>query len=289
MSQTEKAALYGELKDAGVQFSKHYRDYNTAELQEAVDRLRAERAATAPPADDPLPGIDGPEFDPAATAAAYAALSDPDQPAVASEPPPVADIPPPAAGGPDRALPPPPNARPMNGPPAAPVARRNEDEMAGQRLNDSAELEPIRTDPDTGFVWYQEEVRKPAYPKPRGRRVLQYMDSGVQEQTVKNGEYVETFEVAGEGAGRPAQVKITLPSYQVGIYKDRRFPFKIHVYNEQRGFDLFEVQNYYGGAELVPADIKRVYVENVLCYDIRTTVQSIQREYRQLQLQGKVK
>lgn len=286
MSQTEKAELYNELKAAGVQFSKHYREYSTAELQEAVLELRSHQAADSPPP-EPEPE---PEFDPAATAAAYAALAEEEQPAVASAPPPAPEIPRPASEAPTtRTLPPPPNARPQSAPPAAPVARRNEDEMAGQRLNDSADLEPIRTDPDTGFVWYQEEVRKPAYPKPRGRRVLQYMDSGTKTETVKNGEYVESFEVAGEGVGRPAQVKITLPSYQVGIYKDRRFPFKIHVYNEQRGFDLFEVQNYYGGAELVPADIKRVYVENVLCYDIRTTVQSIQREYRQLQLQGKVK
>lgn len=278
MSQTEKAALYGELKDAGVQFSKHYRDYNTAELQEAVDRLRAERGPDSSP---PEPE---PEFDPEATAAAFAAMSQP----VESAPPPVADNPPPTAGGSSRQLPPPPNARPMTPPPVAPVAKANPDEMPGQRLNNAAELEPIRVDPDTGFVWYQEEVRKPAYPKPRGRRVLKYMDAGIKTETVQDGQYVETFEVAGEGVARPSEAKITLPSYQVGIYKDRRFPFKIHVYNEIRGFDLFEVQNYYGGAELVPPDIKRIYVENVLCYDIRTTVQSIQREYRQLQLQGKV-
>jgi hypothetical protein len=116
------------------------------------------------------------------------------------------------------------------------------------------------------------------------------MDTGVQEKTVVDADgTVETFEVSGTAARRPSEVKITLPSYQVGIYKDRRFPFKIHVYNGNQGFDLFEVQNYYGGAELVPTEVKRMYVENVLCYDIRTTVRAIQTEFRQLQLAGKVK
>jgi hypothetical protein len=82
-------------------------------------------------------------------------------------------------------------------------------------------------------------------------------------------------------------VKITLPSYQVGIYKDPRFPFKIHTYNGREGFNLFEVEHYYGGSELVPATCKRVYIENDLCYDVRSVIQSIQNEYRQLQLMGK--
>ena len=89
--------------------------------------------------------------------------------------------------------------------------------------------------------------------------------------------------------GKPAEVKITLPSYQVGIYKDPRFPFKIHCYNGREGFNLFEVQRYYGGAELVPEECKRVYIENDLCYDVRTVIRAIQSEHRQLQLIGRVK
>lgn len=158
------------------------------------------------------------------------------------------------------------------------------EEMAGERLNSKPEDEPIRID-DDGKIWYQNEVTKPSYPKPRGRRVLRYIDPGTETKTVVNGQYLETFEVAGSQA-RQAEVKITLPSYQVGIYKDPRFPFKIHVYNDRRGFDLFEVQAFYGGSELVPEEIKRVYIENVLCYDIRTTVRAIQTEHRQQQLQG---
>jgi hypothetical protein len=172
--------------------------------------------------------------------------------------------------------------------PVLPVAKQDPEELPGQRLNTNTEMQPIRQD-DQGRIWYQEEVQKPAYPKPRGRRVLKYLETGVEVQTVQNGEYVETFEVAGQGAARPAEVKITLPSYQVGIYKDPRFPFKIHTYNGREGFNMFEVQDYYGGAELVPEDCKRVYIENDLCYDIRTVIRAISNEHRQLQLMGKIK
>lgn len=182
----------------------------------------------------------------------------------------------------------------MNNPPEPePIPKQvpqaaDPDEMPGVRLNTKPEDEPIRID-EQGRLWFQEEVRKPAYPKPRGRRVLKYLDRGTVTETVQNGEYVETFEVAGQGVGRPAEVKITLPSYQVGIYKDPRFPFKIHCYNGREGFDLFEVQQYYGGAELVPDECKRVYIENDLCYDVRTVIRAIQNEHRHLQLTGRLK
>jgi hypothetical protein len=155
-------------------------------------------------------------------------------------------------------------------------------ELPGQRQNTGDD--PIRID-DQGRQWYQEEVRKPAYPKPRGRRVLTYQDPGSTQETVRNGEYTETFEVAGDRKNRPSEVKITLPSYQVGIYKDPRFPFKIHCYDGREGFDLFDVQNYYGGAQLVPMSVRRVYIENDLCYDMRSVINTIQAEYRQLILQ----
>ena len=129
---------------------------------------------------------------------------------------------------------------------------------------------------------------KPAFPKPRGRRVLDYVETGSKVVEAHNGEYRETFEMAGDGPGATMQVKITLPSYQVGIYKDPRFPFRVVTYNGNEGFDLAEVQKYYGGSELVPTEIKRKYVENVLCYDIRSVIRAIQDEYRRLQLQGKV-
>ena len=44
------------------------------------------------------------------------------------------------------------------------------------------------------------------------------------------------------------------------------------------------VQEFYGGAEMVPADIKRIYVSHMLCYDIRTVIRAIESEYRREQL-----
>ena len=169
--------------------------------------------------------------------------------------------------------------------PPAPSAADPE-ELPGQRQNTREEFEVIRVD-EQGRRWLQEEVRKPAYPKPRGRRVLTYMDPGVKQETVLNGEYVETFEVAGDRPSRPSEVKITLPSYQVGIYIDPRFPFRVHTYNGMEGFNLHDVNDFYGGSELVPYGVKRVYIENDLCYDIRSVIQAINSEYRQIQLTGK--
>lgn len=252
MSQTDKAAFYKALKAAGVTFDKHYREYSTEELATAYTALKDGGAITEPV--PPYAPVEPPETitDPAWTQA-------------------------PAA-----------TQQPRQAPPQPPVrAQADPKEMAGQRLNSKAPDEVIRID-ELGRHWLQEEVLKPAYPKPRGRRVLDYVETGTKMVETKNGDYVESFEVAGDQPGRAAQVKITLPSYQVGIYRDPRFPFKVVTYNGNEGFDLFEVQDYYSGAEMVPAEIKRKYVENVLCYDIRTVIRAIQTEYRQLQLAGKV-
>ena len=142
-----------------------------------------------------------------------------------------------------------------------PVRSIDENEMAGQRLNTHTGDEPLRID-ENGLVWYQEEVRA--------------------------GQFTESFEVPGDQKGVSSEIKITLPSYQVGIYRDPRFPFKIHVYNDVRGFDFFEVNDFYAGSDLVPETIKRSYVDNVLCYDIRTVVRAIEEEHRQLQLTGRI-
>jgi hypothetical protein len=241
MSQSDKAVLYNKLKDAGVEFDKHYRDYSEAELQVAADRLDAGRVEGPEPEEVPPSSFFGLE----------------------------------KSGTADVAPPPP--------APAAPTERPSE------RLNTQAEGEVLRVD-DEGRQWLQEEILKPASPRPRARRVLTYIDKGFEEKQVKVGDYIETFEVSGEGPGKTAEVKVTLPSYQVGIFRDPRFPmFKVHTYNGRQGFDLFDVQEYYNGAELVPSDVKRVYVENVLCYDIRTVVRAIESEYRQMQLTGKIK
>jgi len=262
VSQAEKSHLYQALKRAGVQFDDHFRKYSTEQLQQVAARLCEENPEAAvavglmPPPPDAEPRL--PDF--------------PDLPPVAG------DFPAPA---------PVVSEQPRHSFPQQQMAGRIADELPGQRLNQVGEDEPLFTD-ELGRTWYQVEVLKPAMPKPRGRRVLTYIDTGVEQQSTKAGEYVETFEVAGSGPGRTAEIKITLPSYQVGIYKDPRFPFKIHTYNGNQGFDLYEVQNFYGGAELVPAECKRIYVENDLCYDIRTVVRAIETEYRQQQLAGRI-
>lgn len=220
MSQTEKAALYNELKAAGVTLDRHYREYSTSELAAAVSKLRTE-PGYVPPA-PPTPPV--PQF-----------------------------------------------------------AATSQDTHAGQHAYQDSE-EPLRVD-EAGRIWYREEVRKPAYPKPRARRVLRYIDSGVSTKTVSNGRYLETFEEAGS-EHREAEVRITVPSFQVGVYKDPSFPFRVHVYNDQRGFDLFDVQEFFGGADLVPAGILRVYISSDLCYDMRTTIRAIETAYRDLQLKG---
>lgn len=248
MSQSEKAAYFQALKSEGVSFDKHYREYKTEELRSAYIQLTGHDLEPVAPPVRTNPAYDEPEF-----------------------------IVPPAA---------PPAPQPS----VTMVPRKSADpnELPGQRMYSKADDEPIRVD-DEGRVWYQEEIQKPGFAKPRARRVLKYLETGVVEQTEtgKDG-YVETFEVAGTAPGVTAEVKVSLPTYQVGIYKDPRFPFRIHTYNGMQGFDFFEVQDYYGGSELVPAECKRMYVENVLCYDIRTVIRAIQTEYRQLQLAGKV-
>jgi hypothetical protein len=249
MSQTDKADYYQALREAGVTFEKHYREYSTEELASAYTRLKRGLG------DAPLPA--GSTFLPPPPRAKGT-----ESPSPVSEPQPVAA--------------------------SVPMRAADPDEMAGQRLNTQPVDEPIRTD-EQGRIWFQEEVQKKGYAAPRGRRILRYSETGTETQKVQNGEYVEEFEVAGQGPARTAEIKITLPSYQTGIYIDPRYKmFRIHTYNGVQGFDLEDVAKYFGGTDMVPEDIKRIYVENVLCYDIRTVVRWIQKEYRQLQLTGKV-
>lgn len=224
MSQQERAALWRELKDAGVEFPQHYREYDVETLRKAVAELRSNKADPVEPAPQTV----------------HAPL---------------------------------------------PIKHAAPDEHAGLRTNTKAPDEPIRTD-ENGLVWYQDEVLKSAFPRPRLRRVLDYTDTGTKTHTVKGADgFTESFELPGEQRVA-SQVKVTLPTYQVGIYKDPRFPFKIHTYNGKRGFDLFEVQGYFGGPDLVPEAVKRIYVSSTLCYDMRTTIREIQQLARQLGVLG---
>lgn len=255
MTQNTRSWYYAQLKEAGVEFTKHYRNYSTDELADAYSRLVNKQQAEAP--DEGLE----------AAAEEYGGAE------------PTSDEPAPAGFFGYEAEEPEPVPEPVQEVPTA------GDEFAGQRLNTKEPDEPLYTD-ENGRVWFQKEVQKPATPKPRGRRVLKMTHGVVKTESVQVGQYIETFEVEGEGS-RVSEIKITLPSYQVGIFKDPRFPFRVHTYSGRNGFSLEDVQNFYGGADLVPSEIKRVYIANDLCYDIRTTVRSIQTEYRHNQLQGR--
>lgn len=277
MSAAAKGFYFRRLKAAGVPLDRHFRDYTTAELQ-AADEMAIESGLLAPPTEAELaelaakvhkkkPREEPAPVDPGPTdGAAYVIGSGDPAPAGffgfdESEPVPVA---------------PPAPARPEMG------------EMAGERQNTKAAEEILFVD-EEGRAWLQKEVLKPAFPKPRGRRVLRYNDPGVVKQTTKEGDYTETFEVAGDPRNaQPAEIKITLPSYQVGIYRDPRFPFKVITYNGKSGFDRIEVEDFFGGAELVPGIAKRAYVENVLCYDMRSVIRAVNEEYRQMRLSGQI-
>lgn len=255
MSHGEKSFYYQRLKSAGWEPEKHYRDYTTDELSAAHAYL-VQQGALAPAVwdseeDEPEPSVNP---DPAFFGLGPETTED--------------DLE---------------KVDPVATPAPAPAPSQR-DLMAGRDTNE----EVVRVD-EEGRQWLQEEVLKPAFPKPRGRRVLRYNDPGVKKATAKDGDYTETFEVAGDPKNAtPSEIKITLPSYQVGIYRDKRFPFKVVTYNGKSGFDRQEVEAYYGGAELVPPTAKRTYVENVLCYDMRSVIRAINEEYRALQLSGRV-
>ena len=250
-ANTERSALWRQLKELGWASDRPFVKYSLEELRAEVALFTEVGPAQEPQGSwgDPLPDLELPE-----------------------------------GPGP---LGPPGVPGPVQQPSVPHAARPDPNELPGQRTNTQPEDEPIRID-EQGRAWYQEEVLKPSYPKPRGRRVLRYQETGVEQVTVQEGQYTETFEIAGSGPAQAAEVKITLPSYQVGIYKDPRFPFKVHTYNGTEGFDLFEVEQFFGGPELVPSTVKRMYVENHLCYDIRSVVRTIEAEHRQLQLTGRI-
>jgi hypothetical protein len=262
MSAARKGFYYKRLKAAGVSFDQHYRDYTVDELL-AAHEVAVANGLVAEPTAEELAEVERRAHAP--------------RPRKDKRPPDYAQQPQPRL-----------QQEPLDTMPPAPVVQRDPNELPGQRQNSKPLEEPIRVD-EQGRVWLQEEVKKPAYPKPRGRRVLRYQDPGTKEETIVSGEYTETFEVSGDPSNAtPSIIKITLPSYQVGIYRDPRFPFKVVTYDGRIGFDRIEVEQFYGGAELVPPDCKRVYVENVLCYDVRSVVRAIQTEYRQQQLAGRI-
>lgn len=287
MSRELRGALWRALKEAGVNFDRPYREHTTEELQAAYDRLA--EAGAAPelqfkePTPKPVPQEQQMWQEPQGETVSKA---DFDQ--LVGHMSKLTEM----VGAVLVAPKPAPKTTTLENKEEVRAARRapvpvQHTEPSVRESAGLAQDEILFTD-DEGLQWYRREVRKAATPKPRGRRVLTYVDTGVVEKTVKDGKYVETFEVADEnGTPRTAEVKITLPTYQTGIYKDPRLPFKVHVYNNVRGFDLFDIWEYFGGESLVPEECKRMYVSNDLCYDIRSVVNYIEAEYRRLQLQGR--
>lgn len=153
-------------------------------------------------------------------------------------------------------------------------------DRAGLTQNTHGPNDPVRVD-SLGRVWYMDEVLKPAIPKPRMVRKSRQITNYVEILKTENpdGSH-DTFEVAGSRQSE-MEIRVTLPSSQVGIYRDPRFPFRIHQYNGRRGFDQNEVRDFYGGLDLIPASIKTLYIDGDLCYDINTVRDTIEREHRE--------
>lgn len=141
----------------------------------------------------------------------------------------------------------------------------------------------LRAD-SAGRIWYREEIG-PEIAKNRRlrKRVTQVVPEKVEVKQIHSGDYIETIEVVGEGT-RNLDAFITMPPTQTGIYKDPRFPFKVFTYNGALGFSYGDVNDYYGGVEFVPSTIKKKFVGNMLAYDIKSVISTIERKYRELTL-----
>lgn len=304
MAQADKSVRYQALKAAGVPLDKHYRDYTNDELT----KLLVDNGLPVPerPASErDLPSPRGPEGEDSIRAELQALsqtvsqlvqlqLAQANQPAPAPAPQYVASAqraigaePQYQTAAPRAVEPEEPEERVGYMRPPAPVVNgMDTSEHAGVTSSTHGQNDVLEVDAQ-GNKWYQREVRKPAFPKPRGRRVLRYSDPGVRTEEIKVGEYTESFEVAGDPRqARTLEARITLPSYQTGIYLPPNMPFKVHTYNGARGFDFEDVQRFYGAADLVPDTIKRCYVGTDLCYDIPTTIRAIKDEARELALKG---
>jgi len=270
MADRTKQDLWGLLKEAGWKppLNKTYVSFTADQLEIEYNTVVANAIVNgeATP-EDVTTNYNDPDFDREGSFDEWAS-------AVESAPP--APTPTAVQKAPESATSPQ-SADPFAGVPRTDVA----DQVAGLRMQTHGADDPVRID-SHGRIWYQDEVRKPATPRPRARRVLQYKDPGVKTIENRNqlGLLEESFEVAGDEV-QDMTVKITLPSWQVGIYKDPSMPFRIHVYNDVRGFSRRDVVKYYGGSDHVPSTVKTVYVGSDLCYDIKSVRDTIDREYRE--------
>lgn len=167
-------------------------------------------------------------------------------------------------------------ARLLNVPYSDKVADR-----AGLTFNTHGLNDILRID-SRGRVWYRDEVMKPAIPKKRMVRKVKTVTANVETINTyrPDGGIDETFEIAGDEQSE-IEIKISMPTSQVGIYIDPRMPFKIHQYGTRRAFDYEEVMNYFGGRDLVPSTVQTVYVDIDLCYTIESVRETIDRMYRE--------
>lgn len=164
--------------------------------------------------------------------------------------------------------------------------RKDENELPTQRRAD--ELTPIRTD-EQGRVWFQEEIQKSTLARPRGYRVHREVGSGVKKITLPPDAegFTEEIEIS-DGTRKPLEVRVGIPTWQVGIYKEPNMPFRTVVYRDARGFYREDVEKFFGGPDVLPEGVEAIYVGNLLCYPIRETVVAITREYNQLEKKGSV-
>ena len=296
----DRSSLYRQAKEAGVKLDKPYASYRASELKtliaehEAAALMSAAMDAAEEVVETPAPATPVAEAAPTPRSAPTPATPAPATPAT----PRVAERG--TQGHPARAARKPETLEELEMVVAAYTARgalvegteikyRNYTVPVISRGADRAGLthdypadRPLRVDLQ-GRIWFRDDVPKPAIPRARMTRKTRYTDSGVKEERTyhDDGRIDEIYEVAGEES-RELTVTTTLPSYQVGRYKDSRFPFMVHVYNQQQGFDYSDVIEYYGGRELVPGTIKTVYIGNMLCFHISSTVQTIENSYSQL-------
>ena len=286
MAQSQKSAYFKALKEQGVTFPKHYREYSTEEFANAWGILResnpdlpevpegAQPGEIVPPKQDEAAELRRQLEETSALLAKMTAFVAVQQEQLA-RPAQTAPVAPPAQ--------------------AAPTVKENVhgldlDKFAGITQNTHGPNDIVKID-EHGNQWLQVEVRKADGLKPRGRRVLRFENPAVKVSEVRGEDgTMESFEIPDTSKPTtPSEVRITLPSFQTGIYRSPSFPFRIHTYNGTRGFDLEDVQNYYGGKDLVPSSVKKMYVYTDLCYDIPSVVSTIREEHARLVLNNSSK
>lgn len=163
--------------------------------------------------------------------------------------------------------------------PVGQLKREAPEDKAPEGLPEGA----IRAD-EHGRIWFREEIG-PEIAKNRRlrKRITQVVPDKVEVKQIQAGDYIETIEVVGEGT-RSLDAFITMPPTQVGIYLDPRFPWKVFTYNGSLGFSYGDVNAYYGGVEFVPSTVKKKFVGNMMAYDIKSAISTVERKYRELQL-----